>query len=115
VAEAYLNRWTPANPTNEYPSFVNPTSQGQRQVNSRTVEDASYVRLQSVRLSYDLPIKNKVIKNASVFVNGQNLFTITKYSGVDPAINAIGDDILKIDYSTYPTARTFTGGLNIQF
>lgn len=115
VAEAYLNRWTPANPTNEYPSFVNPTSQGQRQVNSRTVEDASYVRLQSVRLSYKLPLKNKLIKNASVFVNGQNLFTLTKYSGVDPAINAIGDDILKIDYSTYPTARTFTGGVNIQF
>jgi TonB-linked SusC/RagA family outer membrane protein len=115
LAEPYLNRWTPDNPTNAYPSFVNPTSQGQRQVNSRTVEDASYVRLQSVRLSYNLPVKNKVIKSASVFVNGQNLFTITKYSGVDPAINAIGDDILKIDYSTYPTARTYTGGVNIQF
>jgi TonB-linked SusC/RagA family outer membrane protein len=115
LAEPYLNRWTPQNPTNEYPSFVNPTSQGQRQVNSRTVEDASYVRLQSVRLSYNLPVKNKVIKSATIFVNGQNLYTITKYSGVDPAINAIGDDILKIDYSTYPTARTFTGGVNIQF
>lgn len=115
LAEPYLNRWTPDNPTNEYPSFVNPTSQGQRQVNSRTVEDASYVRLQSVRLSYNLPVKNKVIKSATIFVNGQNLYTITKYSGVDPAINAIGDDILKIDYSTYPTARTFTGGVNIQF
>jgi hypothetical protein len=79
------------------------------------VEDASYVRLQSVRLSCNLPVKNKVIKSASVFVTGQNLFTITRYSGVDPAINAIGDDILKIDYSTYPTARTYTGGVNIQF
>jgi len=116
LAEPYLNRWTPSNPTNDYPSFVNPTSQGQRQVNSKTVEDASYVRLQSVRLSYNLPLgRNKIIKNASIFINGQNLFTITKYSGVDPAINALGDDILKIDYSTYPTARTITGGVNIQF
>lgn len=115
IAEAYLNRWTPDNPTNEYPSFVNPTSQGQRQVNSRTVENASYVRLQTVRLSYDLPIRNRVIKSASIFVTGQNLYTISKYSGVDPAINALGDDILKIDYSTYPTARTYSTGVNLQF
>jgi len=116
LADLYLNRWTPANPTNEYPSFVNPTSQGQRQVSSRTVEDASYVRLQTVRLSYSIPLPaTRVIRNASVFVMGQNLFTITKYSGVDPAINAIGDDVLKIDYSSYPMSRTLTAGVNLSF
>ncbi|ACU60324.1 SusC/RagA family TonB-linked outer membrane protein [Chitinophaga pinensis] len=115
LAKPYLNRWTPENPTNEYPSFVNPTSQGQQTVNSRTVEDASYLRLQSVRLSYDFNLHNKVIKGLQAYVTGQNLFTITKYSGIDPAVNSIGDDILKIDYSSYPMTRSFLFGLNVQF
>lgn len=115
LAEPYLNRWTPENPGNEYPSFVNPTSQGQQTVNSRTVEDAFYLRLQSVRLSYDFTLHNKVIKGLQAYVTGQNLFTITNYSGIDPAVNAIGDDILKIDYSSYPMTRSFLFGVNVQF
>jgi len=115
LAEPYLNRWTPTNPTNKYPSFVKPTSQGQQTINSRTVEDASYLRMQSVRLSYNFKFSNKVIKGLQAYVTGQNLFTITDYTGIDPAVNAIGDDILKIDYSSYPMTRTFLFGINVQF
>jgi TonB-linked SusC/RagA family outer membrane protein len=115
LSEPYLNRWTPSNPTNEYPSFVNPTSQGQQTVNSRTVEDASYLRMQSARLAYNFNLKSKVINSLQVYVTGQNLFTITNYSGVDPAINAVGGDVVKIDYSTYPLTRAFMIGLNVQF
>jgi TonB-linked SusC/RagA family outer membrane protein len=115
LADLYLNRWTPENPTNKYPSFVNPTSQGQQTINSRTVESASYLRLQSVRLSYDVKLKTKAIKGLQVYATGQNLFTITNYSGIDPAVNSIGDDILKIDYSSYPMTRSFIFGLNAQF
>jgi TonB-linked SusC/RagA family outer membrane protein len=115
LADPYLNRWTPDNPTNKYPSFVNPTSQGQQTINSRTVEDASYLRMQSVRLAYNFRMNNKVVKSLQAYVSGNNLFTITKYSGVDPAVNAIGDDILKIDYSSYPMTRTFLVGVNVQF
>jgi TonB-dependent starch-binding outer membrane protein SusC len=69
-----------------------------------------------VRLSYTLPVsKLKLFKNATVFVTGQNLGTFTKYSGVDPAINANGGDIVRVDYSSYPMTRTITGGINIQF
>jgi len=115
LAEPYLNRWTPENPTNKYPSFVNPTSQGQQTINSRTVEDASYLRLQSVRLSYDFRLNTRVIKGLQAYITGQNLFTITDYTGIDPAVNAIGNDILKIDYSSYPMTRSFLLGLNVQF
>ncbi|HEY8896849.1 MAG TPA: TonB-dependent receptor [Niastella sp.] len=115
LAEPYLNRWTPDNPTNKYPSFVNPTSQGQQSINSRTVEDASYLRMQSVRLGYNFKLNTKVVKSLQAYVTGNNLFTITKYTGVDPAVNAIGDDILKIDYSSYPMTRTFLVGVNVQF
>ncbi len=115
LADLYLNRWTPDNPTNEYPSFVNPTSQGQQTINSRTVERASYLRLQSVRLGYNFKLNSKAIKGLQVYATGQNLFTITNYSGIDPAVNAIGDDILKIDYNSYPMTRIFLFGINAQF
>ena len=116
LAEPLLNRWTPTNPTNDYPSFVNPVAQGQRVVNSTSVEKADYLRLQSVRLSYNLPIPGgKRVKSIGVFVSGQNLVTITNYTGTDPAVNAVGNDLIKIDYASYPMTRTFLGGLNVQF
>ncbi|MDB5121621.1 MAG: TonB-dependent receptor [Sphingobacteriales bacterium] len=116
LADLYLNRWTPTNPSTEYPSFMPGDVQGARRITNKTVEDASYLRLQSIRLAYNLPLpKNKFINNATVFINGQNLYTFTKYSGVDPAVNANGDDILRVDYNSYPLTKTFTGGINIQF
>jgi TonB-linked SusC/RagA family outer membrane protein len=116
LAEPYLNRWTPDNPTNEYPSFVTGDVQGSRQVNTKTVEDASYLRLQSIQLSVRVPIpKNKFINSLTVFANGQNLHTWTNYTGSDPAANAVGDNILKVDYNSYPLSRTYSLGLNLQF
>lgn len=116
LAEPYLSRWTPTNPTNAYPSFLPNDVQGQRQVNTRTVEDASYLRLQSVRLSARIPVpKNRFISQASIFATGQNLYTWTSYSGADPAANSLGDNILRVDYNSYPLTRTYTFGLNIQF
>jgi len=116
LAEPYLNRWTPENPTNEYPSFVHPVAQGQRQVNSRTVMDAAYVRLQSVRLSYDVPLRQRrAIKALSVYATAQNLFLLTNYKGIDPSANAGAGEILRIDFSSYPYTKTYTFGLNVEF
>lgn len=118
IAEPLLNRWTPENPTNLYPSFVNPTSQGGANalINSRTVEDASYIRLQSVRLGYDLPLDNfKYLNKFGIYVTGQNLLTITDYSGVDPAANASGSNTIALDFNGYPIPRTFLVGLNVEF
>ncbi len=114
-AEPLLNRWTPENPSTTYPSFVNPTSQGEKRVNSTTVEDASYLRLNTVKLSYQLPLNNSVLSAASVYVTGQNLFTITDYSGVDPALNGNGNANFRIDWNPYPSVRTFLVGLNLNF
>lgn len=115
LSQPLLNRWTTTNPTNEYPSFLPNDVQGQRKINSKTVEDGSYLRLQSVRLSYNVAkSKTGFIKNTTLFVSGQNLFTITKYSGMDPSVNATGMNV-KLDYAAYPLSRTFTGGINVQF
>tara|TARA_R110002049_G_scaffold9962_2_gene49693 strand:- start:80941 stop:84030 length:3090 start_codon:yes stop_codon:yes gene_type:complete len=116
LADLYLNRWTPDNPSNEYPSFVNPNGQAGKQVNSKTVEDASYIRLKTVRLSYNIPTTNlKFLRDLQVYVSGSNLFTITDYNGFDPASNTNGNANLRIDYNAYPLNRTITVGLNVGF
>ncbi len=118
IAEPLLNRWTPENPTNEYPSFVNPTSQGGANalINTRTVEDASYLRLQSVRLGYNLPVENiNFLNRCSLYMTGQNLFTVTDYSGVDPAANASGSNTIALDFNAYPVPRTYLLGINVEF
>lgn len=116
LAEPYLNRWTAANPTNDYPSFVHPVIQGQRQVNSRTVMDASYLRLQSVRLDYTiLPKGQKAIKNLTVYVTGQNLFIVTDYKGIDPSTNSTGNAVQRVDFSSYPYTKTFIFGISAGF
>ncbi|WP_439488336.1 SusC/RagA family TonB-linked outer membrane protein [Algoriphagus sp.] len=114
-AEPLLNRWTPENPSNVYPSFVNTSAQGEKRVNSITVEDASYLRLNTLRLSYRFPMKGKTFRSLAVNLTGQNLFTLTDYSGMDPAINPNGSANFRIDWNAYPVARTITGGVNFTF
>jgi TonB-linked SusC/RagA family outer membrane protein len=112
LAEPLLNRWTPSNPSNVYPSFVNPLGQGKKEVNTYTVEDASFLRLNTVKLGYDFALNSKVVKGLGVFVTGQNLAMWTKYKGYDPSINPNGGGV-RIDWNAFPTARTFLFGVNV--
>jgi hypothetical protein len=114
-AEPYLNRWTPEHPSDRYPSFVTPLDQGQKLINSYTVEDASYLRLETVTLRYSFPRIGKVFQSASLYITGQNLFTLTDYNGVDPAVNPNGDANFRIDFNAYPPATTFLIGANLNF
>lgn len=113
LAEPLLNRWTAENPSNTYPSFVNPNGQGDKTVNSYTVEDASYVRLNTVRLSYQLPIRWDKIKSASIYCSAQNLLTLTDYTGYDPALNPNGSANFRIDWNAFPSATTYLLGVSI--
>jgi TonB-linked SusC/RagA family outer membrane protein len=114
-AEPYLQRWTPTNPSNKYPSFVTPLSQGQKIVNSYTVQDASYIRLQTVTLSYNFPALNKVFRSGTVYITGQNLLTKTNYDGMDPAVNPNGNANYRVDFNSYPLSSTFLLGVNFDF
>lgn len=88
-------------------------------VSTRFLEKGDFLRLQSLSLGYNLPIKSTTISSLRVFVNGQNLWLLTDYSGVDPEVNTNKqiDDIPSagIDYSVYPRARTFSIGANVTF
>ncbi|MBZ4191944.1 SusC/RagA family TonB-linked outer membrane protein [Niabella beijingensis] len=113
LAEPLLNRWTESNPSNVYPSFVTPNAQGQKTVNSYTVEDASYLRLNTIRLSYAVPLKKGVIKGATVYLSAQNIWTLTDYTGYDPALNPYGGANFRIDWNAYPSSKTFLAGVTI--
>ena len=114
-AELYLNRWTPDNPTNKYPSFTDPLKFGRRVVNSQTLLDASYARLKTVRLSYTLPKFFQSIQSAQLYFTAENLLTITDYIGLDPAINPNDNPNFRMDFNAYPTSRTLILGIKVDF
>ncbi len=86
------------------------------------VEDASYIRLQNVSLSYTFPrswkwMEAARLSNVRVYANVQNVYTWTKYKGLDPEIGAMYGDALMtgFDYGRYPSPRIFTFGLSASF
>lgn len=114
-SELYLNRWTPENPSNKYPSFVDPLKFGRRVANSKTVQDASYIRLRTIRLSYTVPKKIRFIQGLQIYATAENLVTWTDYIGLDPAINPNNNVNFRMDFNAYPTSRTFILGAKIDF
>ncbi|MBN8823664.1 MULTISPECIES: TonB-dependent receptor [unclassified Spirosoma] len=87
------------------------------------LESGSYFRMKNIQLTYQLPqtLLNKLKMGAtSVYIQGQNLFTVTKYSGMDPEINlrnytAGNDRQIGVDGGSYPVAKTILVGLNLSF
>ncbi len=87
-------------------------------VSERFFEDASHLRVKTITLSYDLSFKNITwLKNAMIYISGENLFTLTKYSGYDPEVSSFGGGSLikGVDYGAYPSTKTITCGININF
>ena len=87
-------------------------------INSYTVQDASYMRLKNITLSYNIQLNDfKLFKSLLFSLSGENLFTITKFDGYDPEANQTGDgtSIEKSSYNNYPTARVYRIGVNIDF
>lgn len=84
------------------------------------IEDASYLRLQNLSFGYSFPKKwmRKIyLENIRLYFNVQNVFTISKYKGLDPEVGAMYGDALRtgVDYGRYPTPRIYTFGLNVTF
>lgn len=83
------------------------------------IENATYVRLENLSVAYTLPKSMTKFADLRISVSGQNLFTITKYKGIDPAGNSFhsggGNANAGIDMGTYPNPRTFTFGVRATF
>lgn len=110
-----LNRWTPENPDRLVAAFSK-TNRQQIQ-SSAYVESGNYLRLKNLSLQYDLPKSILKWADASIQISGQNIWTLTKYKGLDPeAFSNVGPtDSRGADGGAYPNARTWTFGINLNF
>ena len=87
---------------------------------TRYIEDGSYLRLKTISLGYNVPLKKAAFKNLRLALSGQNLYTWTNYSGFDPEVGVAGIDVPaaltpNLDYSAYPKTRTFSFSVSAKF
>jgi hypothetical protein len=86
--DAVRNRWRTNGQVTDIPKATWGDPMGNSRFSNRWIEDGSYLRLRTVTLTYDIRIRSKFFKNASVYASGNNLVTFTKYKGYDPEFSA---------------------------
>jgi TonB-linked SusC/RagA family outer membrane protein len=116
--------WTPQNPNAKYPR-LDVNDNFSHALSSFYIEDGSYVRLRSLQLGYTIPPAwIRWIPASRVYIEAENLFTITGYPGLDPALPAanifgpagdIRDQYRGVDRGTYPSNRTIIFGITTSF
>ena len=111
-----LNAWTPTNQNTNIPKVENISNFSTNSVlNSYYVESGSYFRCRSVKIGYTLPastLHKMGIDRLRFFLQGTNLFTITKYTGTDPAVSGV-DTNFGVDIGNYPVNRQILFGLSL--
>jgi TonB-linked SusC/RagA family outer membrane protein len=111
-----LQRWTPTNTNTNVPKAA--TGRSPR-TSTRFVEDGSFVRLKNISLGYEFPyriINRFKLSSARIYVSGQNLWTYTNYSGVDPEVAYQSSNTnLGLDFGSYPNTISYTIGINLGF
>jgi hypothetical protein len=111
VSDDLLNAWTPTNTNTNIPS-LNAANQGLAANSDRFLKDASYVRLRYLQVGYRLPkkfLEKTFMTGLSFYVQGENLYTWTKWQGFDAESNRTADQ------GQYPTPRIMSFGVDIKF
>ena len=116
--KSYTKRWTESNPTSDIPR-VGADIASMFVYSSRVVEDASFLRLRNVTLGYTLPrkvLRKMHFDTMRFYISGENLWTLTKYSGPDPEVSTRNSVLTPgFDWSAYPRALGVTAGLSFTF
>jgi hypothetical protein len=111
-----LSRWTGAGTSNDYPRLTSNDANGNfGNMSDFYLENGDYLRLKVVQIGYTLP--GSILKKISatrlrIYLTAENLLTLTKYTGYDPEV---GGGVFGIDKGMYPQARSFIGGVQLQF
>jgi TonB-linked SusC/RagA family outer membrane protein len=113
-----LNAWTETNQNTNMPRAILGDPNGNTRESTRYLEDGSFLRLKNIEVGYTFPknLINKLgISKCRVYVNAQNVWTMTDYSGIDPEVGR-GDVLsLGIDRSFYPINKSFFAGIQLSF
>lgn len=117
-AEA-VNRWNGAGTSNTIPRMTTKRNNLNHRTSDLFLENADFTRLKNLTLGYtfDNTVSKKVgMDRLRLYVTGQNIFTITKYSGMDPELGIINGNLqFNVDYAQYPQARTWIFGATATF
>ncbi|HKJ00874.1 MAG TPA: TonB-dependent receptor [Longimicrobiales bacterium] len=113
-----LDRWTPTHTDTSEPRAIWGDPNQNTRTSSRFIEDGSYVRLKNVVLGFTLPsnLSDRMgVRTARVYLQGQNLYTHTNYTGWDPEVNSAGTSQTTFGWDFYalPQLRTLTFGINV--
>ena len=118
LAEYVENAWTGPGSTNTYPRIINGYSFNQKN-SDMLLQDGSFIRLRALTLAYNLPRKaldKMKMKGFRIYLQGDNLFLLTKYAGWDPEVSANLDPrFFGVDNLSVPQPRTYTFGVNLTF
>ncbi|MBT6999773.1 MAG: hypothetical protein HN955_15105 [Prolixibacteraceae bacterium] len=109
------DRWTPSNPSNEFPKA---TTNRQIVINDYYIEDGSYLKIKNIVFGYTFPESMvKIVDRLNVYCSLNNFITFTNYSGFDPEVSYRGASNLTMgeDYSTYPQSKTVMFGVKVDF
>lgn len=110
-----LNYWTPTNTNTNIPRPDVLERNANARPSDRFIEKGNYLKLQNIQFGYTLPFKNNIIQRARVYVSGQNVLTISGYSGYDPDFMSDGLFSRGFDYGSFPNPRTFLFGFELGF
>jgi len=115
-----VNSWKGEGTSNDLPRNSYSSSPNNRLFSTFNIENGAFLRVRNIQLGYTLPerwSKKVGMSRARVYLMAQNLYTFTKYTGYDPEIGSLNQDVLKtgVDFGRYPIPRMFTGGVNFQF
>ena len=116
--EGYYDAWSPENPNGSYPGLKCTNLNDMYIPMDRTIEDASYLRISKVTLSYDVPLSKKsFVKRLVLSSTLGNPYVFTKYSGWDPDVNSFGKNVKKmgVDVGSYPSARSLSFDVKFTF
>lgn len=115
-SEIAVRRWTFDGQQTDVPRATFGDPMGNARFSDRWIEDGSYLRLKNITLSYDFPGSVGFFKQAEIYVTGENLFTATKYLGLDPEFSYSYEPALQgIDMGKAPLARSVRLGVKLNF
>ncbi|WP_245729164.1 SusC/RagA family TonB-linked outer membrane protein [Niabella drilacis] len=120
VSDRMLSAWSPQNPDSDIPAPYRSRPSIEMLSNSYFVQDGSYLKLKLAQIGYNFKINGALkdkIRNLRLYVSGTNLFTITKYSGLDPEVTSSPGTYAApgVDLGMYPISRQYLVGLNVTF